>query len=352
LVKIFVYEHITGGGCLNTSLPEGLLPDALLMLRALVADLGDIDAVEVIGLRDHRLAQSSPPGNWTRVHNCSDWQAGVDDSIRSSDATWPIAPETEGILEDISRRVLRAGRTLLGSTPESVRVATSKLATTQSLQRTGVQAIPTFRPKDRPKAGGHAWIVKPDDGCGCEDVRWFAELDVALRWIDSRADAPRYVLQPYVPGESLSLSALARDRSAFLLSVNRQRIEVHHEGFSYRGSEVNALPDPDGRFRGLAQRIVAAIPGLWGYFGVDLVLSDGNPFVVDVNPRLTTSYAGLRRALGINAAAMVLAALGGNDLSRIPALAPGRPVVVEPSASGEVTAKDPFAAGALSRSSW
>ena len=106
----------------------------------------------------------------------SHWQASVDELIRLSDATWPIAPETGGVLEDISRRVLRAGRSLLGSTPDAVRVAASKLATARALQRAGVPVVPTFRPDDRPEPAGHAWIVKPDDGCGCEDVRLFAEL--------------------------------------------------------------------------------------------------------------------------------------------------------------------------------
>jgi predicted ATP-grasp superfamily ATP-dependent carboligase len=263
------------------------------------------------------------------VRNHSHWRASVDELIRLSDATWPIAPETGGILEDISRRVLHAGRLLLGSGPEAIHVAASKLATAQSLQRAGLPVVPTFRPDDRPDPAGHAWIVKPDDGCGCEDVRLFTELRAALRWIDSRADAQRYVLQPYTPGEALSLSVLACDGRALLLSVNRQRIAVREGSFLYQGSVVNALPDTDGRFQRLARDIVSAIPGLWGYFGVDLILSGVGPVVVDVNPRLTTSYAGLRPALGINAAGMVLAALRG-DLC-VAALPLGRPVAVDPS---------------------
>lgn len=301
------------------------------MLRALVVDLADIEATQVIGLRDHRIPASALPVNWTAVCSHSHWQASVDESIRLSDATWPIAPETGGILEAISRRVLRAGRTLLGSSPEAVHVAASKLTTARSLQRAGVPVVPTFRPDEQPEPAGHRWIVKPDDGCGCEDVRVFPELGVAVGWIASRVDPQRFVLQPYVPGEPLSLSALASDGIALLLSVNRQRIAVHEGSFLYQGSVVNALPDTDDRFQRLAQDIVAAIPGLWGYFGVDLILSRDGPLVVDVNPRLTTSYSGLRRGLGINPASMVLTALRGGDFDTT-SLSPGNPVVVDPSA--------------------
>jgi hypothetical protein len=49
---------------------------------------------------------------------------------------------------------------------------------------------------------------------------------------------------------------------------------------------------------------------LRGYVGVDLVLAHDKPYVVDVNPRLTTSYAGLRRVAQFNIAeAMVNAVL-------------------------------------------
>jgi tyramine---L-glutamate ligase len=328
-VKIFVYEHITGGGCLGAPLADGLLPEALLMLRALAADLAGIESTDVIGLRDHRLPASSLPASWVAVRSHSYWQASVDETIRTSDATWPIAPETGGILEDISRRVLGAGRTLLGSSPEAVSVAASKHATAQFLQSAGVPVVPTFRIDDRPEGGDQAWVAKPDDGCGCEDVRLFAELRAAVTWIDSCADAQRYVLQPYIPGEAFSLSALASDGRGLVLSVNRQRIAMREGSFHYHGSTVNALPDADGRFQKLTQNIVAAIPGLWGYFGVDLIASEAGPVVVDVNPRLTTSYAGLRPGLGINAAEMVLSTLHGNKFGAL-ALPRGELFVVEP----------------------
>ena len=49
------------------------------------------------------------------------------------------------------------------------------------------------------------------------------------------------------------------------------------------------------------------MPGLWGYAGVDLIVSDQGPVVLEVNPRLTTSYAGLSQALNMNVAEKILA---------------------------------------------
>jgi len=48
---------------------------------------------------------------------------------------------------------------------------------------------------------------------------------------------------------------------------------------------------------------------LRGYVGVDLVLSANAAFVVDINPRLTTSYVGLRKVAHFNLAEALLDAV-------------------------------------------
>ena len=53
------------------------------------------------------------------------------------------------------------------------------------------------------------------------------------------------------------------------------------------------------------------LPGLRGFVGVDLVLGDADVFVVEVNPRLTTAYLGVRAAVDENVAALALAACAG-----------------------------------------
>ena len=50
----------------------------------------------------------------------------------------------------------------------------------------------------------------------------------------------------------------------------------------------------------LAEKVVDSFYGFQGYVGVDLVLAQEKPYVVDVNPRLTTSYVGLRKVVNFN----------------------------------------------------
>lgn len=68
----------------------------------------------------------------------------------------------------------------------------------------------------------------------------------------------------------------------------------------------------------LARRALAALPPARGFVGVDLVLgSDANgddDVVIEVNPRVTTSYVGLRQAIDQNLAEALLRAVTGESV--------------------------------------
>jgi predicted ATP-grasp superfamily ATP-dependent carboligase len=57
----------------------------------------------------------------------------------------------------------------------------------------------------------------------------------------------------------------------------------------------------------LTKEIAEALPGLWGYVGIDFIENhELGPLVLEINPRLTSSYAGIRQATGINVAEQIL----------------------------------------------
>ena len=72
--------------------------------------------------------------------------------------------------------------------------------------------------------------------------------------------------------------------------------------FRYRGGRIPLCHPLAERALALARQVVGLIPGLRGYVGIDLVLTAEECAVVDVNPRITTSYVGLRRVLALNLA--------------------------------------------------
>ncbi|GGE84019.1 hypothetical protein GCM10008020_31130 [Massilia psychrophila] len=290
-MKVFAFDYASGGGgdgSTGATSPDSLKHHGRIMLGALLADLAALPEIELITI--------SEPGLF--AHR-------FDACLQAADAVWPLAPEAGGLLERLSRQVLRRNRILLGSRPAALRVAASKLRTARALARAGVAVAATYTPGQALPDWSGGWVVKPDDGAGCLNTRIFPDANTALAWIAASGDAG-YVLQPFIQGKLGSLSLLCCEDDAQVLSCNEQRIAVRDNQFHFLGTTVNSICDDAGRFARLAQSVNAAIPGLWGYVGVDFIVTGQGVVVLEVNPRLTTSYCGLHASIGCNPAALVL----------------------------------------------
>ncbi|HZP93716.1 MAG TPA: ATP-grasp domain-containing protein [Burkholderiales bacterium] len=316
-MRILAYEHVTGGGMLDEPGIAALAPEGETMLRALAGDLASIGGVEVAVMRDARLPADLPAKAHVARAAGEFWNV-FRQAVREADAVWPIAPEQDGVLARITREVLAAGRTLLGSRPDAIEVTASKRKTAALLSRAGIPVVPAYGDaRDVPREAT-AIVVKPDDGAGCRDTLLFRDRAVLQDWLRENGN-PGRIFQPFVRGEARSLSLVCCEGRARLLACNRQKVGVADGVFRFDGVSVNAVPDAQECYAALAGATAHALPGLWGYCGIDFIESDAGPLVVEVNPRLTTSYAGLRDALGINPARLVLGLPRSLDRFDLPA---------------------------------
>ena len=142
-MRIFVYEHITGGGMLDEPQVAALAPEGEMMLRALVDDLTAVPGVEVTVMRDFRLKADLSARIF--VVRVGQFDAVFRQAVQECDAVWPIAPEQDDILSRITREILACRRTLLGNRPDAIAIATSKRATAVTLARAGSQWLPSIR---------------------------------------------------------------------------------------------------------------------------------------------------------------------------------------------------------------
>ena len=312
-MKILAYEHITGGGLLGDAHMSALAPEGDAMLRALVDDLTAISGVEVAIMRDARM-HADLPATVHPVSNASDFWPAFRRAVRDADAIWPIAPEQGGTLLRITDEILRAERVLLGCRSDAVKIATSKHATADVLARAGIATILTYLDERSVPPEIGAIVVKPDDGAGCQETLLFRSRSQLRAWLRTNGRAG-LVFQPYIDGDARSLSLLCCDGRARLLACNRQKVSVAGGVFEFSGVSVGAVVDSGGRYAALANDIARALPGLWGYCGVDFIDTESGPIVLEVNPRLTTSYAGLHRAIGINPAQLVLELPGSLEVA-------------------------------------
>lgn len=316
--RIFVYEHITGGGLADQVLPASLVREGNLMLEAMVDDLITIGGMEIVVTRDWRLGPMREPARTLRVSHGENLEVVLRRGLEGVDAIWPVAPESDGVLERVCRFATDYGTSVIGCTPGAIQITASKSATADILARHSIAVVPAYRSPAEVPAEYDTLVIKPDDGAGCIETLLLGRKAASAWW--SRHGSPRFVVQPYIAGDALSLSLLCEAGAADIISCNTQRVSVVDGIFEFRGVGVNS--DPAGRqgYRGLASAIASAIPGLWGYVGIDLIETSNGPVVVEINPRVTTSYAGLAQALGINTAARILAlrADGMKSLAPLP----------------------------------
>lgn len=305
-MNLFICEHASqalpsSGEHSSAGFRSEILLRALLSDVALVADL----QVTILSTGGGRMAGLPNDAAGVTVVSIEDGDraAIVDSCMKSADVVWPLAPESNGLLEAISKDVQRHAKILLGSSPDAVHLTGSKYRTAQALQAVDIDVVPTYRAHTQFPADHGAWVVKPDDGAGCSDTHIFLTLSAAREWILARHG--NYVLQPYLYGRPLSLTLLCGVDDVFLLGCNDQHIAVSDNQFHYMGSTVNSMEDSNGHLARLARRVVAAIPGVWGYVGIDLIMTDKGPVVLEVNPRVTMSHGGLHASLGVNPAQML-----------------------------------------------
>ena len=319
-MKIFVYESITAGGFGKSPVPPALLAEGRMMLEALLADLLSLQAHRLSVQVDRRYLPQirSRPGlqvvdGRNREDHCFQRMVG------EADAAFLIAPETGGRLKALTAVVEACGKVVVGSGTTAIEAAGDKMVTFRRLKACGIPTPKTLllRPADDPLSIGrrldYPVVVKPVDGVGCHSVfiaQQPSELERTIAAAGQEALGESLLAQTYVEGVHASVSFLTDGARSLPLTLNLQRIRGRRR-LRYDGGCVPFHHPLRSLAFHRATEVVQAIPGLKGYVGIDLVLTDHDAVVIEVNPRLTTSYVGVRQVLRQNPAALILDAVAG-----------------------------------------
>lgn len=297
-MKILVFEYITGGGFNKQALPDSLTQEGSLMLAALLDNLDRIADLQVHVMLDTRCLDSFS----TEYQNVEYISLNFNDDallvftklVNDYDFIWPIAPETDGLLYNITRIVEGSTATLLNSSSAAVALTGNKLMTYRLLTLHDINTVTTTT--DPAELVSAKKVAKLIDGVGCDGTYLFYGVEKPSK---------SYIYQDFISGISCSLSCLFKDGEAWLLTCNRQQINVIENRFVFQGCTVNSI-EADKFYHDLVKQIALAVPGLWGYVGIDIIVNEDKVTVLEINPRLTTSFAGIYQATGINIAQHVL----------------------------------------------
>lgn len=292
-MRVFVYEYLTARG-VGADPADALHPmyrEGRAMRDAVAADFGALPGCEVVTL------DTDEPAAFAAHAASADWSL-------------VIAPEFDGILATRCRWVHAAGGRLLGPDPAAVELTADKLALHDHWRAHGV---PTPATTDRPPTACEAFPVvwKPRHGCGSTATYLLRDrFELAHAVAAAEYDGPM-ILQEFVPGLAASVAFLCGPAGNVPLLPAAQHLSDDGR-FRYHGGELPLQPNLAARAVAIADRAVSCVRGLCGYVGVDLILGDERDVAVEINPRLTTSYVGLRAlAVGNLAGDMIHLAAGG-----------------------------------------
>lgn len=343
-MKLILLETVTGGGIAPECLPASLLAEGEAMTVALATDL-IAAGTQLLVFRTSSLADlpiDSSDLTHLPIDSADELFPTLDAFAKQGHSLWLIAPETSGELLSIASRYLEKGGKLVSPLPTAIGLATSKHQTAEHLRRHNIAAPEGWliEPGENlPIAARFPLLLKPDDGCGSLGIEVLHETPT---YIWRNATPSRLRAEPLYEGTAVSVAVIAGRGEFYTLTACSQKL-AEGETYAYLGGSLPLDPSLDQRARELARRAIASLSEAQGYLGVDLLL-DARPagsdqptrdLVVEINPRLTTSYVGLRHFYATNLADATLRAVTG-DTEAGEITLEQRQVRVEFDASGQV----------------
>ena len=191
LEKLLVCEFITAGGLSDTGLSHAPLSESLanegaLMRDALLRDLSELKQYQLISMHDQRLPPSVYANKSITVA-AGDFKKAFKKAIKQVDFVWLIAPETDGLLLDLTELCLAAedkkdGSIFLGCGYDATLIGTSKTLSFECLQNAGINTLPVYAGEDLmhqecfeelAQLNVKNWVAKPEDGAGCDGISLF-----------------------------------------------------------------------------------------------------------------------------------------------------------------------------------
>ena len=189
------------------------------------------------------------------------------------------------------------GVSVLNNPPEKAALVSDKLWLANWLEKRGFPFIPTAK---SPENVSFPAVVKPRKGAGgvgCKLVERATDLqlDGYMKLEDGM------IIQDWLSGKPVSSSIIGNGRDSRAIAVNEQLIGAPWagaDGFRYSGN-ITPLEPLQPEMARMAEEIVSEL-GLVGSNGVDFLLTEKGPVVVEVNPRFQGSLDAVEMSTGKN----------------------------------------------------
>jgi len=307
-LKLLVFEFAVANGLNNPSLTL----EGQCMLEGLLKDLNNYDVDYLImdnSIFDYKSLINGNDCNPIKiVDNLTLW---LNENIVNYDACLALAPEEDFNSYYLTKIIEDNNVKVIGSNSDAVLTCSDKFQTYTALK----DKVPFIKSnkiffselKDYKTYfnTNSVAVVKPADGVSCKGVkiiRSYSDFIKASAGMKRLTKLPYFLLQDYIDGISISVSLLTNGKTSIPLSCNLQNLSSINGNLIYDGGTVPFEHELSVKAESIAKKAVDSVDGLIGYVGVDLLLDEenGEIYIIELNPRLTTPYIALRRLLNFN----------------------------------------------------
>lgn len=196
---------------------------------------------------------------------------------------------------------------ILASSPEAAQEASNKLHLAKKLEALGIPHPRCYYP-DELDTIEYPVILKPATGGGGifnKIANNRQEMLAALEefsGLDQGFTENEIVVQQFLEGTPASVSLLSTKTESLAVAVNEQLIGMpwlSRLPFSYCGNITPFRTEYAEEMETLSEELIIEL-GLMGSNGVDFLVTENGPVVLEVNPRFQGSLDTVEKAMGIN----------------------------------------------------
>ncbi|MBN1215839.1 MAG: ATP-grasp domain-containing protein [Candidatus Lokiarchaeota archaeon] len=330
--SLFVFEFISGGGLNKSSIPSSLFCEGFGMMRAIINDFKRL-GFKISTLLDNRIRHFQNLLDVDLIfyiNSNMNYISIFKNMVKKNEFCFIVAPESSEILKNLTEIVKINNKKLLSIDIKGIEIGTYKYKTYKFFKKNKLETPKTFKIPMEHRIPNKEFIIskyniiqspiiiKPDDGVGAESIIYISKKDQIKNILAEKLktlDIERnFLLQEYVNGESLSLSLMNyyspenNEYRTKILSINTQKIALSkiNNSINYLGGYT-----PYSNYKKLYKKVSEILNHIKfcqfnGLFGIDFIQNKHKISFIEINPRITTSYLGLRNVLNRNPADLIV----------------------------------------------
>ena len=298
-MDILIYEHFLGENFSEQPSPL-ILNEAKLIIDIIIKDLS-------LEFSDSKISLLLNKKNRNLIHSNNHMYRNYEDDvitdiskkIKKNDKVLILAPEENLVLFNLIKSLEDKNIGHFNTNSNFIYSSTNKFELNIKLKNSKKYQIKTY--KDYSKVYMDKEIVaKPNDGVGAQNLFIFKNK------FDLEKNKHRlnnfHIYQEYIKGTIIGINIVITKNKIIILSINEQIYNNSSSNEIYLSKihigKFNYMFDD---FRIFVESILSNLNNFFGFIGIDAILTQDKKIVfLEINPRLTTSYIGLRESIGIN----------------------------------------------------